>query len=105
MPKFDFPADLDLSKIDWSKFDPTKIDWSNLELPKFELPKFDLPKFELPELPEVDLPSAEQVLGFARDAAYVSVGLAVLTAERVQKLQQELLELLKAQVERVRAAV
>jgi hypothetical protein len=100
MPTFEFPAGLDLTKIDWSRFDPTKIDWSNLELPKFELPKF-----EMPELPEVDLPSAEQVLGFARDAAYVGVGLAVLTAERVQQLQQELLDLLKAQLERVRAAV
>ena len=52
--------------------------------PTFELPKFDLPKIDLPE---VDLPSAEQIAGFARDAAYVGVGLAVMTAERLQALQ------------------
>ena len=44
-----------------------------------------MPKFDLAD---VDLPSAEQVVGFARDAAYVGVGLAVMTAERLQELQQ-----------------
>ena len=53
-------------------------------MPTFELPKVDLP--------EVDLPSAEQIVGFARDAAYVGVGLAVMTAERLQALQQQLVD-------------
>ena len=69
--------------------------------PKIDLPKFDLPKFDLPE---VDLPSAEQVLGCARNAAYVGVGLAVTTVERVQELQQQLLDTVKAGVEKVRPA-
>ena len=85
-----------------------KFEVPSFELPKFELPKFDLP-FELPkfELPDVDLPelpTAEQILAFARDAAYVGVGLAVVTAERVAEWQRELVELLKSQVERVRSA-
>ena len=77
-------------------------------LPKFEMPTIDLP-FELPtfEMPEIDmpeLPSAEQVIDFDRDAAYVGVGLAVVTAERLAEWQRELVELLKTQVERVRSA-
>ena len=77
------------------------------EMPKFEMPKFEMPTFEMPkmDLPEVDLPSAEQITGFARDAAYVSVGLAVMTAERLQALQQQLVELLKDQLARVRTTV
>ena len=84
----------------------TRFELPKFELPKFELPfdlpKVDLPKFELPDMPE--LPTAEQVLGFARDAAYVGIGLAVVTAERIAEWQKELVELLKTQVERVRDA-
>ena len=71
--------------------------------PTFDLPKFDLPKFDLPD---VDLPTAvEQVVGFARDAAYVGVGLAVMTVERLQALQQQLRRAsLNAGVAKVRAA-
>ena len=81
-----------------------RFEFPKFELPKFELPfdlpKVDLPKFELPDMPE--LPTAEQALAFARDAAYVGVGLAVVTAERIAEWQKELFELLKTQVERVR---
>ena len=77
-------------------------------LPKFEMPTFDLPfelpKFEMPEIDMPELPSAEQVIDFCRDAAYVGVGLAVVTAERLAEWQRELVELLKTQVERVRSA-
>ena len=86
VPPFDL-SDFDLSKVELPKFDLSKIEW-----PKFELPTFELPKVDLPE---VDLPSVEQIAGFARDAAYVGIGLAVMTAERLQALQQQLLELLK----------
>ena len=40
----------------------------------------------------------------ARNAAYVGVGLAVTTVERVQALQQQLLDTLKAGVDKVRPA-
>ena len=75
--------------------------------PKFEVPEFELPKFDLPkiDLPEVDLPSAERIAGFVRDAAYVGVGLVVLSAEKLQELQQQLVELLKTQITKVREAV
>jgi hypothetical protein len=122
MDKFEWPdlSTLDVRKIDWSKFELPKFDRSKFEMPKFEMPKFEMPKFEAPKFempkfempkfeapkrPDVDLPSREQVLGFARDAAYVGVGVVVLTAERMQKLQQELMDLLKSRVERVREAV
>lgn len=78
-----------------------KIDLSKLELPKFDVPKFDVPKFDLTD---VELPSAEQIVGCARNAAYVGVGLAVTTAERVQELQQQLVDAVKAGVEKVRPA-
>jgi hypothetical protein len=83
-----------------------KIDVPKFELPKFDVPKFDLPKFDLPkiDLADIDLPSAEQVVGCARNAAYVGVGLAVTTVERFQELQQQLLDTLKAGVDKVRPA-
>ncbi len=66
--------------------------------PRFEMPDFKIPElsFELPkvDLPDVDLPSAEQVAAFARDAAFVGVGLAVMTAERARELQQQVVETL-----------
>lgn len=93
-PRFDL-ADFDLSKVEWPKFELP-------ELPKFDLPKFDLPKVDLPD---VDLPTVEQIAGFARDAAYVGIGLAVMTAERLQALQEQLVELLTTQLAKVREAV
>ena len=80
-----------------------------VELPTFDLtnfPQFDLPKIDLPGL---ELPSVDELTGYARDAAYIGVGLAVLTAERLQALQAQLTEMLKAQlasaVAKVRTAV
>lgn len=75
-----------------------------VELPMFDLPftmpSFDLPTFDLPkiDLPTVELPSVDQLTSYARDAAYVGVGLAVLTAERLQALQVQLTELLRDQL-------
>lgn len=81
-----------------------KFEMPTFEMPKFELPDFELPTFEMPkvDLPEVDLPSVEQITAFARDAAYVGVGLAAMTAERLQALQQQLLDLLTDQLAKVR---
>jgi hypothetical protein len=93
-PRLDL-SDFDLSKVEWPNFDLSKIEWPNFELP--ELPKFDLP--------EVDLPSVEQIAGFYRDAAYVGIGLVVMTAERLQELQKQLLELLTTQLTKVRETV
>lgn len=76
-----------------------KIDLPKFDLPNFELPKFDLPKFDVPD---VELPTPEQLAGCARNAAYVGVGLVVTTAERVQEVQQQLVDTLKAGVEKVR---
>ena len=80
-----------------------KIDLPKFELPKFELPKFDLPKFDVPkvDLTDVELPSPEQIVGCARNAAYVGVGLVVTTAERVQELQQQLVDAVKSGVDKV----
>lgn len=81
------------------------------EMPTFEMPTFELPDFDMPnvDLPMVDLPSAEQVAAFARDAAFVGVGVAVMTVERLQALQTQLIELLKTSAttvtDRVRDAV
>lgn len=77
------------------------IDFPTIDLSKFNLP-FDLPKIDLPN---VELPSAEQVIDFFRDAAFAGTGLMSLTAERIADLQKQLVEALKAQVEKVRAAV
>ena len=76
-------------------FEMPKFELPKFELPTFEMPKFELPKFEMPKFEVPDLPSAEQITSFARDAAYVGVGLAAMTVERLQALQQQLVELLK----------
>ena len=81
--------------IQLPKFELPKFDLPKFELPKFELPKFDVPNFEVP-----DLPTAEQVTSYVRDAAYIGVGLAAMTVERLQALQQQLVELVKERVSR-----
>ena len=74
-----------------------------MNLPTIKLPTGALPSFDL------DVPSAEQLTSLARDAAHVGVGLAVLTVERVQALQTQIVELVTTSatniVERVRDAV
>lgn len=84
--------DLDLTKIDLTRFDVRKMD-----MPKFDLPKIDLPKFDVPELP-VD---ADRVIGFARDAAYAGVGVAVVTAQKLDAQRRELTDQVTAQVRKV----
>lgn len=66
----------------------------------FNLPEVDFSKFDPRnfELPDVDLPDTEQITGFLRDAAYVGVGLAAMTVERVHALQQQLFEHLTSQL-------
>jgi hypothetical protein len=74
-----------------------------IDLPKFDLSNFELPKFELPDFdgPDIELPSPEQIVGCARNAAYVGVGLVVTTAERVQALQQQIVDAVKSGVDKV----
>lgn len=77
----------------------------HFEMPKVDFPKIDFPKIERPtfELPEVDLTAFEGVVDFARDVAYVGVGLAVMTAERLQSLQQQWLEAMTTQLQEANA--
>lgn len=77
------------------------IDFPTINLP-FDLPKID---FSTIDLSNVELPTAEQVIDFFRDAAFAGTGLMSLTAERIADLQKQLVEVLKTQVEKVRAAV
>ena len=83
------------------------LDFSKLDLPKFDLPKFELPKFGMPnvELPSVELPDAALFVGFARDAAYVTVGLAVLGMQAARKQSRELVSTVKNGVDQLRDAV
>ncbi len=87
------------------------IDFPTIKLP-FGLPKVDLPKVDLPKIdlsgidfPNLDLPSAEQVIDFFRDVTLASTGLVSLTAERIAELQKQLVDVLKTQVDKARAAV
>ena len=77
-----------------------KFELPKFDLPKFDLPTFDLPKFDVPNFEVPDLPTAEQVTSYVRDAAYIGVGLAAMTVERLQALQQQLVELVKERVSR-----
>ena len=86
----------------------------SFELPKlpFDLPTIDLSSFELPNLstltealPELpELPTFEQVADAARDAAYIGIGLAVMTFEQWQAAGAKVVELVTAGVEQARAA-
>jgi hypothetical protein len=78
--------------------DLSKLNLGDWKLPEFKLPEFDLPKFELPDFDLPDMPTAEQVTSYVRDAAYVGVGLAAMTVERLQALQQQLIDLVKERV-------
>jgi hypothetical protein len=57
-------------KIDLTSFDLNAL--RSIELPKFELPTFELPKFQVPET--------------AKNAAYLTIGLAAALVQRVAKL-------------------
>jgi len=52
-----------------------------------QLPQFDLP-----------LPDAEQLVGAAKDVAYVAIGFGVLTFQRAQVRRQELTKFVEARV-------
>ncbi|MCX6519205.1 MAG: hypothetical protein NTZ21_00920 [Actinobacteria bacterium] len=68
-----FPS-IDLSKFDLSKLDLSKLDLSKLDLSKFEIAGVD----------------TDKVLGVLRDAAYVVIGLGVLTVQQAQVRRREL---------------
>ena len=121
IPGFEMKT-IDLSKVELPfklPFDLPKIDLPTIDLSKVELPElpFDLPKVDFSqlnlkglnfanvELPNIDLPTAEQVIDFFKDATLAGTGLVSLTAEKVAELQKQLVEALKTQIEKVRAAV
>ena len=121
LPTIELPT-IDLSKVELPfklPFDLPKIDLPTIDLSKVELPElpFDLPKVDFSkvdfsklnlanvELPNIDLPTAEQVIDFFKDATLAGSGLVSLTAEKVAELQKQLVEALKTQIEKVRAAV
>ena len=116
LPTIELPT-IDLSKVELPfklPFDLPKIDFPTIDLSKVELPElpFDLPKIDFSkinfanvELPNIDVPTAEQVIDFFKDATLAGTGLVALTAEKVAELQKQLVDALKAQIEKVRAAV
>lgn len=90
MPNFEFPT-ITLP------FDLPKIDLSKIDLPRLDLESVDFPS--------VDLPSSDQIIDFFRDATLAGTGLVSLTAERIAELQKQLVDMLKAQIDRTRTAV
>jgi hypothetical protein len=88
----------DLSSIELPRFEMPTIDLPDVELPKVELPDVELPK--LPEMPEIDVP-VEEVAGFARDAAYATVGAVVITAQKADERRRELTDQVTTQVRKL----
>jgi hypothetical protein len=70
--------------IDFSKLDISRLDLTRIDLPKFDLPKIDLGQIDAPEI------DVDAVTAFARDAAYVSIGLSVLAFQQAQVRRREL---------------
>lgn len=66
--------------------------------PALDFSKLDLTK--LPKLPQIDVPKidTDAVLNAVKDAGYITVGLAVLTAQKAQVRRQELKKSLNDQV-------
>lgn len=94
---FDF-SKIDLGNIDFGRFDVRNFDVSSVNLPKFDVPKFDLPEIDVP----VDV---DRVAGFARDAAYASVGAVVITVQKVDERRRELTNQVTTQVRKLVDAV
>jgi hypothetical protein len=93
---------LDLTKLDLTKLDVKKLDIRNIEFPNIEFPKVEFPKVDLQAMPAVDLPiDVERVVGFARDAAYVTVGAVVITAQKVDERRRELADQAAARVRKL----
>ena len=76
----------------------TSIDLSNFDLSKLEMPKFDMPKFDMPKV------DTAAVTNVAKDAAYIAIGLAVLTIQKLQVQRRELTKSVRAQTHRVTPA-
>ncbi len=96
--------DVDFSKLDLTKLDLTKLDLTRLDVRKMDLPKFEMPNVDLPklEMPNVELPAdMERVAGFARDAAYAGVGVAVVTMQKLDEQRRELTGQVTAQVRKL----
>ncbi len=93
------------------------IDFSKLDMPKFELPKFDMPSLEIPKVDteavtEAVTKAVTEVTKVAKDAAYVTIGLATLAVQKAQIRRREIATALadqfgtgKAQIEEVVDAI
>jgi len=77
----------------WTRLDPTSIDLTN-----FDLSQVDLSQLDLADLVRTTVGTTEQVTGavaqravaLAKDAAYVTVGLGLLSYQRMQVRRREL---------------
>ncbi len=84
---------LDVKNVDLTKLDLSRFDVRNL--PTFDLPTFDLPTFETPDV------DTDRVFGFARDTAYAGVGVAVITAQKLDAQRRDVTERITAQVRKI----
>lgn len=68
-------------------FDLTNVQLPNVQLP-VQLPDVKLPDVTFPDvtLPEID---TDRLVGIARDAAYVGIGLGVLAVQQTQVRRRE----------------
>jgi hypothetical protein len=73
------------------------IDFSKLDMSQFKVPQFDVSQFDMPniKLPQVN---TEAVTNAAKDAGYITVGLAVLALQKAQVRRKEFRKSLTDQV-------
>jgi hypothetical protein len=106
MPSVKLPS---FPSIDFSKLDVSKIKAPGIKAPQikatqfrvadFDMPKITVPKFTVPQVnTETITTAAETVTNAAKDAGYITVGLAVLALQKVQVRRQELRKSLNDQV-------
>jgi len=93
-------TNLDLTKIDLTRFDVRKMDLPTFDMPNIEMPTFEMPAVELPEFGEFPV-DVDRLAGFARDAAYAGVGVAVVTVKKVDEQRREMTDQVTSQVRKL----
>lgn len=85
--------------LDFSKLDVSQIKSPQIKALQFDMADFDMPKITLPQVNTESITAAtEAVTNAAKDAGYITVGLAVLALQKVQVRRQELRKSLNDQV-------
>ena len=79
--------------------DFSKLEMPQIKVPQIKVPQIKVPDFDMPKIPQINTEAvSEAVTSAAKDAGYITVGLAVLALQKLQVRRQELRKSLNDQV-------